>query len=199
MLIFLTSEVSSLGFLRILRLVRVLRLFKLSKHSKRLQVVAAIISMSRGDFGLLMICLSMLVTLAGSCMYYIEGPDSPGFTSIPDALWWGMVTVTTVGYGDVYSVTIPGQLFSGFLMIFGALTMSIPVLAIVTNFELFYEKNAGGREEELNQNLNKTSSQSLNRNSEGELDKDLDSLVSETILSDSTQYDYNNTIYVTSL
>lgn len=141
--IVMPEKVSSLGFLRILRLVRVLRLFKLSKHSKRLQIVAQIIGMSRGDFALLMLCLSMLVILAGSMMYHMEGGMTPGFSSIPESLWWGMVTVTTVGYGDVYPMSIPGQIFSGFLMVFGALTMSLPVLAIVTNFELFYEKNMG--------------------------------------------------------
>lgn len=142
--IFFTSDkVTSLGFLRILRFIRVIRLFRLSKHSKRLKVVGEIIKSSFGDFQLLMLCLAMLIIFGGSLMYYIEGlPNkSSAFESIPISLWWAIQTITTLGYGDITPVTAAGQLLSACFMAFGALTISLPVLSIVTKFMTLYAKN----------------------------------------------------------
>lgn len=153
MLIINPEEVGSLDFLRIIRLLRVFRLFKLSKHSKRLKIVAHIIYMSRSDFALLLLCLWLLVVFSASIMYHIENKKDlqNEFSSIPASLWWGIITVTTVGYGDMYPFSIPGQLFAGLLMLIGVLTMSVPVLSIVTKFELFYEKTVAAekRKEEI--------------------------------------------------
>lgn len=91
------DKVDSLGFLRILRLVRIFRLFKLSKHSKRLKIVGEIVSSSMGDFKLLVLSLCMLVVLSGSTMYYLEKSSNEDFASIPIALWWGVITVMTIG------------------------------------------------------------------------------------------------------
>ena len=144
MLVFTPDKISSFGFLRILRLIRVIRLFRLSKHSKRLQIVGIIIKSSFGDFQLLLVCLCMLVTLGGSAMYYVEGSPTSDFSSIPNSLWWGIVTITTVGYGDIVPITLVGKLLSAGFMAFGALTITLPVLSIVTKFMLLYEKNVEG-------------------------------------------------------
>ena len=141
-LFFTSDKVTSLGFLRILRFIRVIRLFRLSKHSKRLKVVGEIIKSSFGDFQLLMLCLAMLIIFGGSLMYYIEGYQSTtDFTSIPMSLWWAIQTITTLGYGDIVPVTFLGQLLSACFMAFGALTISLPVLSIVTKFMTLYAKN----------------------------------------------------------
>jgi hypothetical protein len=131
----------SLGFLRILRFIRVIRLFRLSKHSKRLKVVGEIIKSSFGDFQLLMLCLAMLIIFGGSLMYYVEGGSGTGFTSIPMSLWWAIQTITTLGYGDIVPSTFFGQVLSAGFMAFGALTISLPVLSIVTKFMTLYAKN----------------------------------------------------------
>lgn len=150
------EQTGSLRFLRILRLVRILRLFKFSKHSTRLKIVGRIVLSSAGDLQLLMLCLCMLIVLAGCIMYYLENKRNPDhFPDIPNSLWWGIVTVTTVGYGDLIPLTLGGKLFSGCFMAFGALTMSLPVLSIVTKFMYYYEKNVeGAMADEQNNNLN---------------------------------------------
>lgn len=145
-MIFTPNKVSSLGFLRILRFVRVMRLFRLSKHSKKLHVVGVIIKSSLGDFQLLMVCLSMLIVLGGSLMYYIEmyNPEGTDFTSIPNSLWWAIQTITTVGYGDVVPLSLLGKLVAATFMAFGALTITLPVLSIVIKFMTIYTKNIEG-------------------------------------------------------
>ena len=74
-------------------------------------------------------------------MYYLEdrGRNGSGFTTIPQGMYWAIQTISTVGYGDITPFTIGGMLFASAFMLFGALTMSIPVLSIVTKFEAEYD------------------------------------------------------------
>ena len=139
--IFTPNSANNFGFLRILRLVRVLRLFRLSRHSRRLQIIGAIIKDSIGDLQLLLLCLCLMVTVVGSIMYHVETAANPQFSSIPNCLWWAIVTITTVGYGDAVPVTSLGRFFAACFMAFGVLTITLPVLSIVTKFMLLYEKN----------------------------------------------------------
>lgn len=135
------GDAGSFAFLRILRLIRVLRLFKLSKQSKRLQIVSRIIYSSLDDLRALFMCLYIGVVFMGSVMYQIELSRDSHFVSIPDSLWWGVVTITTVGYGDIYPLTAVGRLVASGFMVIGALTTTLPVLAIVTKFEINYQRN----------------------------------------------------------
>ena len=133
------TKLTSLGFLRILRFLRVLRLFRLSKHSARIKIVGAILAESLKDLRLLFVCLMIIAVFSGSLMYFIENtaPDSP-FTSIPESMWWALQTVVTLGYGDITPVTIAGKLYSSIFMVFGAVTISLPVLSIVMKFTSMY-------------------------------------------------------------
>ena len=82
---------------RIVRLVRVFRIFKLSRHSKGLQILGLTFNASVRELGLLMFFIAMGVILFSSAVYYVENDV---FSSIPDAFWWAIVTMCTVGYGD---------------------------------------------------------------------------------------------------
>ena len=135
------NVVNSLGFFRILRLVRIFRVFRLSKKSRRLKIIGKILSYSFDDLQSLLLSLLLIVILLGSIMYYIENSLESDFSSIPDALWWAIITILTIGYGDIIPMSIAGRLFAGFLMLFGAATISLPILSIVARFELFYKKN----------------------------------------------------------
>ncbi|KAK2569248.1 Potassium voltage-gated channel subfamily A member 2 [Acropora cervicornis] len=142
------APVTSLTVLRVIRLVRVFRIFKLSRHSKGLQVLGYTLRSSSRELAMLIFFLLIGVILFASAVYYAE-QDSPesNFTSIPDAFWWAVVTMTTVGYGDMTPKTFGGKIVGSICAISGVLTIALPVPVIVSNFNYFYKR------EELNQSL----------------------------------------------
>lgn len=132
---------ASLAILRVIRLVRVFRIFKLSRHSKGLQILGMTLKASLRELGLLMFFLLIGVILFSSAIYYAEaGSERSYFKSIPDAFWWAVVTMTTVGYGDMVPHDFWGKIVGSLCAIAGVLTLSLPVPVIVSNFNYFYHK-----------------------------------------------------------
>lgn len=136
------SESNSVAALRILRVVRVFRIFKLSRYSKSLQIIGYCVLESFRELGLLILCLFLSVVVTSSLLYYIEtGSPDTHFISVPATFWFSLQTITTIGYGDMVPHTPLAKLMSAACAIFGALTLALPVLTFVSNFNTLYYKN----------------------------------------------------------
>ncbi|CAL8093108.1 unnamed protein product [Calicophoron daubneyi] len=137
------NQAMSLSILRVIRLVRVFRIFKLSRHSKGLQVLGRTLRASFRELGLLTFFLFVCVILFSAAVYFAEiDASEEQFPSIIDAFWWAIVTMTTVGYGDMRPVTMWGKVVGSMCAIAGVLTIALPVPVIVSNFNYFYHRES---------------------------------------------------------
>lgn len=129
-------------FFRIFRLFKLTKLLKLFTSSKKVELLGKILYSSLPDVGLLIICLLIIVFLGATLMYLLESPtDGTLFTSIPSSTWWALQTVVVLGYGDMVPETTQGKILAASFMIFGAVTLALPVLSVGTKFITAYEVN----------------------------------------------------------
>ncbi|HEV2678353.1 MAG TPA: ion transporter [Aliidongia sp.] len=112
--------------LRVLRLLRLLRMLKLTRHSTAFTMVWDVFREEAQSIGAVLFILVITLIMSGSIMYMLEGDAQPEvFSSIPAAIWWALVTLTTVGYGDMVPVTVWGKLFGGLVAIVGVCTLAL--------------------------------------------------------------------------
>jgi voltage-gated potassium channel len=121
--------------LRVLLLVRLLRLFKLARYSTGFQALFEALRRERHALLACLLILFSVVLVFAALMYTVERDAQPAvFGSIPEAMWWAIETVTTVGYGDVIPQTPLGRLIGGLTMIAGIVMLALPVAIIATSF-----------------------------------------------------------------
>ncbi|POI32861.1 hypothetical protein CIB84_003387 [Bambusicola thoracicus] len=156
------QQAMSLAILRVIRLVRVFRIFKLSRHSKGLQILGQTLKASMRELGLLIFFLFIGVILFSSAVYFAETDDPEShFSSIPDAFWWAVVTMTTVGYGDMRPITVGGKIVGSLCAIAGVLTIALPVPVIVSNFNYFYHRETDHEEQAMLKEENSSAQSSI--------------------------------------
>ena len=115
----------SLIILRALRLLRIFRILKITRYTKEGQVLVEALKASRAKISVFLFAVGTLVVIIGAIMYLVEGGRN-GFTSIPQGIYWAIVTLTTVGYGDIIPITFLGKLVASIVMIMGYGIIAVP-------------------------------------------------------------------------
>ena len=111
--------------IRALRLLRVFRILKLTRYTSESRIILQALRASRIKISIFLFAILMIITIIGTLMYLVEGEEH-GFTSIPIGIYWAIVTLTTVGYGDITPITDLGKFISGIVMIMGYAIIAVP-------------------------------------------------------------------------
>ena len=132
----LPASALDLRILRVLRLMRFARVLKLGRYSDSIDRMRRVIGARRGDLGVALAAVVVILVLASSAIYYVESDtQSEVFTSIPAAMWWGISALTTVGYGDIAPVTPLGKFLGGIIQLLGIAIFALPAGIIASGYE----------------------------------------------------------------
>ena len=129
--------------LRLLRLFRLVRIFKMGRYSTAFQMIENVLNRRKEELLVTLTIVLLVLILASSLMYYVEHEVQPeAFSSIPATMWWGVATLTTVGYGDVYPITSIGRVLGAFIAIMGVGIFALPAGIIASGFEAEIRKKS---------------------------------------------------------
>jgi voltage-gated potassium channel len=124
-----------LRILRALRLIRLLRLFKMARYVESMHTLSSVIKAKREELLITLSAIGILLLVSSTLMYYAENATQPeAFSSIPKAMWWGVTTLTTVGYGDIFPVTTLGRLMGAAIAILGVGLFALPAGILASGF-----------------------------------------------------------------
>jgi voltage-gated potassium channel len=154
---------------RIFRLLRVFRILRLIRFQSEAMVLSKAIKASLYKISIFLSTVVAIVILLGTIMYVVEGPEN-GFTSIPQGIYWAIITITTVGYGDIVPTTVWGKLISSATMLLGYAIIAVPT-GIVTVEMRNASKNQNvcphcGKENEISAHFCNNCGKSFNKNTE---------------------------------
>lgn len=133
--------------LRFLRVLRLLRLFKLTRYSPALGALLDVVQKEADALLAALVVLLMMLVISAGGIYLLENELQPEtFGSMPDSMWWAIVTLTTVGYGDVIPVTTMGKMFGGLIGLIGIGMIALPAAILASGFA----ENITGRKQKYN-------------------------------------------------
>ena len=111
---------------RALRLLRIFRIFKMGRYMQEASTLRRALYASRQKIAVFIFAVATILVIMGSAMYLIEGTVNPDLNTIPKTLYWAVVTMTTVGYGDATPITIPGRILAALMMLIGYSMIIVP-------------------------------------------------------------------------
>ena len=124
-----------LRLIRLIRLVRLLRLLKVIRYSESWRVFTDFYRMKKSELAMVFLVVLFLLVFASAVIYHVEQEAQPvAFSSIPAAMWWGVATLTTVGYGDIYPVTPLGKFFGAIIALLGIGLFALPAGILGSGF-----------------------------------------------------------------
>lgn len=148
---FISVDLRFLRMIRLLRLFRLLRVFKLGRYFDALTIVVDVIKGSASQLVVSVVLCFFIMLFAAIIMYTAENPVQPEqFPNIIASLWWAICTLTTVGYGDVYPITVLGRFFASIISIVGIGIIAIPTGIIAAGFTSAINKKVPTEEEKKN-------------------------------------------------
>ncbi len=130
--------------LRVFRLIRVFRVLKMVRFLGEAQVLSSALKASRIKIIVFLVAVMCVVFVMGTVMYVVEGPEN-GFKSIPISIYWCIVTLTTVGYGDIAPQTTAGQVIASVIMILGYGIIAVPTGIVTSEMGKAHEKTRTGK------------------------------------------------------
>ncbi|WP_293153569.1 MULTISPECIES: ion transporter [unclassified Microcoleus] len=144
----------NLSFVNLIRLLRLLRLLKMSRYSESVRTLGAVLYAKKEELIATAFAVFILLIFASSVMYFVEYEAHPkAFGSILDSMWWGVVTLTTVGYGDIYPITPLGKLLGAMLAFLGIGIFALPAGIIASGFS---EEVQRRKQERIGANLDQS-------------------------------------------
>jgi voltage-gated potassium channel len=139
--------IADLRVVRGLRLLRLERLLLLGRHSKGLRLLGRAVQRTKSELYASFAVTGMVLLISATIVYYLEHDTQPEkFSSIPESLWWGIITLTSVGYGDIFPVTSLGKLFGGIISLLGVGLAALPSGLIASGFVQEFKDEAEARE-----------------------------------------------------
>jgi voltage-gated potassium channel len=124
-----------LRIIRVLRVFRLFRLFKVVRYIRALTFITVVVRKKREELTISLVFTFFLLLIASSLVYYVEHEAQPDkFASIPETMWWGIATLTTVGYGDIYPITGLGKLLGGLIAVMGVGLFALPAGILASGF-----------------------------------------------------------------
>lgn len=137
--------------IRIFRLLRLLRLLKVARYLNALDLITIVVRKKKAHLLITVLLLIFMLVVSSVLMYYIENPAQPDkFSSIPETMWWGVATLTTIGYGDMYPITTIGKLLGAIISIIGIGLFALPTSILASGFS----EELNSKKEELNKHQN---------------------------------------------
>lgn len=131
-----------LRLLRVLRILRVFRLLKIARYVKALELISRVLKQKKEELVISLVFTLFLLLIASSLMYYVENKAQPeNFSSIPETMWWGIATLTTVGYGDMYPISGLGHFLGGVIALIGIGLFALPAGILASGFSEELSRN----------------------------------------------------------